>query len=94
MPTYRPVRVGVAVLGVLGLAAPAWGQAAPPRQPPAAPGAYGEFVPLLERDEPQPSFFDEASPPADAEPAETVAEPVAPSRTMDGEQAADDGERQ
>ena len=94
MPTHRPVRVGVAVLGVLGLTAPAWGQAAPPRQPPAAPGAYEGFVPLLERDEPQPSFFDEASPPAHAKPAEAVAEPVGSPRTTDGEQAADDGESQ
>ena len=95
MPIRRPVRVGVALLGVLGLAGPAWGQAAPSPAGPAAPdrpsagrGAYEAFVPLLERDEPHPSFWGETDPPGDAEPAEgeTEAEPAA-----DAAQASHDG---
>ena len=95
MPIRRPVRVGVALLGVLGLAGPAWGQAAPSTAGPAAPdgpsagrGAYEAFVPLLERDEPHPSFWGETDPPGDAEPAEgeAEAEPAA-----DAAQASHDG---
>ena len=80
MTTRRPALVGVTLLGVLGLAGPAWGQAASPAGP-ATPdrGAYEAFVPLLERDEPQPSFWGEASPPVGAEPAEAASEtPVPP----------------
>jgi hypothetical protein len=98
MPTHRPVRVGVAVLGILGLTAPAWGQAAPPPagnagpdRPSAGRSAYEAFVPLLERDEPHPSFWGEADPPASAEPAEVASEPPAPP-AAGGEQAkSDDG---
>ena len=90
MPIRRPVRVGVALLGVLGLAGPAWGQTAPadPNEPSADRGAYEAFVPLLERDEPHPSFWGETDPPGDAEPAEgeAEAEPAA-----DAAQASHDG---
>ena len=94
MSTYRPARVGVALLGLLGLAGPAWGQAAPSPAGPAAPdgpsagrGAYEAFVPLLERDEPHPSFWGETDPPGDAEPAEGEAEPAA-----DAAQASQEGD--
>ena len=88
MTTRRPALVGVTLLGVLGLAGPAWGQAASPAGP-ATPdrGAYEAFVPLLERDEPHPSFWGETDPPADAEPAGAEAEP-----TADAAQASHDGD--
>ena len=91
MSTYRPARVGVALLGVLGLADPAWGQAASPAGP-ATPdrGAYEAFVPLLERDEPRPSFWGEASPPVGAEPAEAASGTPVPPAPGD-EQAAQAG---
>ena len=88
MTTRRPALLGAALLGVLGLAGPAWGQAASPAGP-ATPdrGAYEAFVPLLERDEPHPSFWGETDPPADAEPAGAEAEP-----TADAAQASHDGD--
>ena len=96
MPIRRPVRVGVALLGMLGLAGPAWGQAASPAGP-ATPdrssgdrGAYEAFVPLLERDEPRPSFWGEASPPVGTEPAEAASETPVPPAPGD-EQAAQAG---
>jgi hypothetical protein len=81
---HRSWTIGAAVLGVLAATGPAAAQGAPISLGPAAPdqpladrNAYGDHVPLLDRDEPQPSFWGEDGTGGAAPPEAAAPPPVA-----------------